>query len=548
MFQFVGANTTNPSVRLLRAFYYASERERGPAAKDKMIHALGNLASLCPASSVRCLAVRACERYRFCTGNNFDPASRRAAAGTLRTIAVRASNVFGEGGRSDVWCSLVLPVAYLGRKDSDSQVASMWQEVWDEGGSVVSASDPFRSSFGTQLEETLLPSLVDEAILALEDVSWERRGAGASAVQDLCQVGVLAPIPRSVQEPTKYDTAILLRAQIRAKASCRALQHCLTLATKPRLWNGKSELLKAITSITSKWSYALASCDQTTYGISILGWDNPEEPCPWLPLTISPGKFECDLCVNDGWFNKVKNDQPEEQPEILLSDDKDVSNSDDRATIDFQQCDVFLKEEGEHITPFPVEKFDTYGTVTFTGLCRFLLEQAIPSFRNLDVSTVSDESLVYRTTAFLCFRDLLSTTMPSFSEIRIELYNMSSPILLEMIGGCLAVKEIEKKYPPVLISRAINCIETLLWDGVGLLEGHSQAICVNFSPRSCLALLKEVGGVKQPAWTVREAVAQCIAQFVRLCDKPSIQDHFVVLQMVDAARIALNDRKFWKVR
>lgn len=69
-FKFSGTSTTNPTVRLLRALYFASERERGSGARGKMAHALGNLAELAPGSSVRQLALRACERYKLATGSN----------------------------------------------------------------------------------------------------------------------------------------------------------------------------------------------------------------------------------------------------------------------------------------------------------------------------------------------------------------------------------------------------------------------------------------------------------------------------------------------
>ena len=71
-FKFSGNSASNPTVRLLRALYYASERERGTGAKDKMSHALGNLAALAPGSSVRALAVRLCERYNTAVGGTND--------------------------------------------------------------------------------------------------------------------------------------------------------------------------------------------------------------------------------------------------------------------------------------------------------------------------------------------------------------------------------------------------------------------------------------------------------------------------------------------
>jgi proteasome component ECM29 len=55
-FIFSGQSTANPSVRLFRALYLASERERGAASKDRMTHALGSLAELVPGKAVRTLA------------------------------------------------------------------------------------------------------------------------------------------------------------------------------------------------------------------------------------------------------------------------------------------------------------------------------------------------------------------------------------------------------------------------------------------------------------------------------------------------------------
>ena len=52
-FKFSGSSNTNPTVRLLRALHFASERERGSAAQDRLIHALGSVANLAPNSTVR---------------------------------------------------------------------------------------------------------------------------------------------------------------------------------------------------------------------------------------------------------------------------------------------------------------------------------------------------------------------------------------------------------------------------------------------------------------------------------------------------------------
>jgi proteasome component ECM29 len=128
-FKFTGSNSTNPAVGLLRGFFHGAERESGAGARSKMAHAFGSLASLCPGSSVRSLALRACDNYNSATGANHDPAIRLAAAIALRSIAVRAQNQFSDGGNNDVWCKRVLPVSYLGMRDSDKMVAQLWKEV-----------------------------------------------------------------------------------------------------------------------------------------------------------------------------------------------------------------------------------------------------------------------------------------------------------------------------------------------------------------------------------------------------------------------------------
>eukprot|EP00593_Proboscia_inermis_P013326 CAMPEP_0171316224 /NCGR_PEP_ID=MMETSP0816-20121228/71242_1 /TAXON_ID=420281 /ORGANISM="Proboscia inermis, Strain CCAP1064/1" /LENGTH=43 /DNA_ID= /DNA_START= /DNA_END= /DNA_ORIENTATION= len=43
-----------------------------------MAHALGSIAALAPGSSVRSLAIRACEKYNRSTGSNNDLAARKA--------------------------------------------------------------------------------------------------------------------------------------------------------------------------------------------------------------------------------------------------------------------------------------------------------------------------------------------------------------------------------------------------------------------------------------------------------------------------------------
>lgn len=243
----VFTGSKNSSVQLLRAIYYVSERERSNSAKIKMVHALGNLAVLCPGPSVRSLALRACNRYTLATGNSFDPLSRKTAALTLRAIAVRASNHFTDGGKSDIWRRKVLPVAFLGRKDEDEKIASAWKEVWDEGGSAVLATSTGPGQevlFGTTLEEQILSRLIEECVGGLRDVSWSRRVSGASAIEDLSAANILAPLAM-MGEAEDQTTNRILRARKRAEASRVALCECVRLVKKPRIWSGKATVVKA---------------------------------------------------------------------------------------------------------------------------------------------------------------------------------------------------------------------------------------------------------------------------------------------------------------
>ena len=341
----------------------------------------------------------------------------------------------------------------------------------------------------------------------------------------------------------------MLRARSRAKASSTALQECVLLLTKPRLWKGKVEVLKAATQLASKWAAAEASKDNEADGKALFGWSEHGKPCPWLPLAIAPGDFVDDLCAGDGWFSKTKvesDSSPEEPGGTPLFDGKDDDANDDQAQIDFEHCDDILEETEDAQPTDDVRAGETtHSAVTFTGFCRFLIDQAVPSSRS-QTATASEELLPYRTTAFRCFRDLVNSLPPACAEQRIEVYKRLSPTLLQIFGQGSFDKDVDKREPPVLTAGAINCIEALFWDGIGSSADDDAVDCAD--PNELTGILKEAGGKLQPAWTVREAAAQCLAQLALKCNDESIRRHIVVSQMVDSARQALTDRKFWRVR
>jgi proteasome component ECM29 len=230
------------TAQLIKALYLASEREFGDGAKQKMVQALGNLAALSPGPTVRLLAIRACKRYNTCTGNSFDEEAQKVAAAVVRAIAVKASAHMKQGGEKDVWRTIVLPTAFLGRKDENTRIAELWDDVWKEAGHSVMDAASGRESFGTLLEEQLLPEVVSAIIAALQDVAWSRRVAAASAISELSSLGVLSPLRQHASDSAKASTE---RLKQRTSASKRILEQCVGLLKKQRIWTGKSKVMKA---------------------------------------------------------------------------------------------------------------------------------------------------------------------------------------------------------------------------------------------------------------------------------------------------------------
>ena len=545
-FQFSGTSNTNPSVRLLRALYFASERERGQTS-SKMTTALGALAAHCPGSSVRILAMKACEKYQFSTGNNDDPTSRRASATALRSICVRASNQLLDGGPNDIWFRRVLPVAFLGQKDSDAKITKSWQEVWEEGSIV-----PCEDGFGTTLLEKLLPYLVKESCKALDALAFSRRVAGSAALVDLCAAGVLSPSPRQLV-PSKADVNSMKRAQRRAQASHAALNASLKLLSGSRLWTGKSEVISSAVSIAAKW--ASASIDESLGDKVFLGWEKTGETCPWQPILVAPGKFSNDLFVNDNWFGQM---HEKEEKDLMVDragdEPMDIDSSEVDGKLDIEEdCDKLTENEDDNHNSDAEERIGVeIRIVTFAGLARFLSEQAMP-FRVSRNLTDSDEFLPYRVSAFKGLRDLMTSLIDSPQkgiEQKKEIYARISLKLVSLCdfdGRFIFEDALTKtKEPPVLAARAIDCLAASFWQGIGW-DGE----IIKSGTSSVLELarfLVAAGGPKQSAWTVREASCLCLASLASTCHQNALRDHKVVSTSVECAVESFKDRKFWRVR
>lgn len=563
-FSFPGHGTTNPTVRLLRALYYASEREHGQGARDKMAHALGNLAAISPGQSVRSLALRACERYSGATGNNDDPVARRAAASALRAMAVRASNQLSDGGPRDIWCRRVLPLAFLGQRDTDTKVASLWKEVWEEGGMATHTTDTVNvssSNFGVLMEEKLLPALVTACVEALNDVSWARRVSACTALIELCDQNVLAPVPRSTRSMAQtYSPADLLRSKRRAESSLTALAACIKLMVKPRIWTGKADVVKAATKIASQW---IVVCSENDW--AALGWNETDKACPWMPISESLESFGIDLFVGDAWFEQRHSEmdlddgdgeypgasEGDSELDATMEEGKD-SNENANVKIDFDEGDNILTSDTE--TEQKLNLDDNAGCLSFAGLCKALLEQAFPSSSSQITAALADDVLPYRASCLACLSDLLRilSNIPTMTEsllkYQVDLYRMVAPALLPVVGKEMFAEANEKSSatePPLIIAKSLDCLASAFWKGIGsdVIGNHPEEETVSLS-----GILRSVGGSKQPAWTVRESSVLCAASLASRCSVSCLRKHRLIDNFLESSKHALRDRKFWKVR
>jgi proteasome component ECM29 len=476
-FKFSGVSgTANPSVQLMRALYFAMEREQGQATKDKLCHAFGNIAALCPGKSVRSLAAKACKRYNTSCGNNYDPASRRASALALRAIAVRASDQFADGGPSEIWLRIVLPAAYLGQKDSDEKIASLWTEVWEEGGSVASTSNRLMYS---RLEEKILPELVGQCCTALQDVAWSRRVAAASSLGDLSSV--MAP------------SNIFSHSVRRAEAASQAINGCLHLLVRPRLWLGKSKVVAALVALVASWSVDTK-----------LEWTDDD-----FTLPVDMASNQTDLFSEDAYFTKSDIDQ-------TFAVEMDVEYNEPSApdgAMDNTISDVENEEDDkmESMEENAVSKISQ--PVVLEGVCRWLVAEALTKGGS---DSLSDELLPYRQGCLKGFCRL--------HDRRPSLFAILSPIVSKSLQ--------DDKETPVIVARILDCLGQCWYDRFDKVDEWKSLLTVT----------------PVQAWTVRVATCDCAGQLVEKVDTLELRKHSFVSWTMENVKQAVRDSKYWKSR
>lgn len=523
--KFTGSSTSNPTVRLLRALYYASEREQGSGARRKMTHAFGNLAALAPSASVRSLALRLLRRYERATGANDDPTARTAAAAGLRAISVRASNQFSDGGPKDIWMKRVLPIAYLGR--SDKEAGKLFQEVWDEGGNVANLYN--NNAFAMQLEEKMLSNITVSLISALNDVSWDRRVMACKSLNELCQKNILSPAPKPANIDSYSKDDFRKRELERATSSKGILSVCVNLIVNSRVWTGKSDLIKTTSLIAGNWVSQSSSIEVTPILLDHFIWNDLLKGDSWFEkndINIEPQDNNMDVDTEPSGSN-TDSDEVKKDTTLNVTEDDD-ENSENEENDD--ECDMGVS---------------TSQPITFSGLCRLLLEQGVKPTPLTSGNFYSNDTLPYRAASLVALSKLLKkctdTRMLEYLYKKMAV-SLISTFDLEMFQH----DDDSQKYkvaPSPIIVGSIDCLGSLIWQGIQY-DGKNIFTQVH----SLVKLFLRNCGESQASWTIREASAVATSKLVSNADVLELQKVDVVNSLVLCSSFCADDRKFSQVR
>lgn len=471
-----------------------------------------------------------------------DPTARIASAAALRAIAVRASNQFSDGGSNNVWMRVVLPLAFMGRNDKECE--SSFREVWDEGGQVANCSES--TLFAMSLEEKILPHLTKSLIEALNEVSWNRRVIACLSLNELCTKNILTPTPKTGSHDSYSKDDLMQRDLIRSESSLRILRSCLQLILKSRVWDGKSDLVRAIATIASKW---------TTFSFEDCSQQLNNEKAMLCPILFKHDFEWSELFVGDSWFSQRNNNHS-----IVLEDgdieDKTMTsisklNDEDDSPTSLTERNDLLEEDNDHESENDDYQCDDAevampASISFAGLCRVLLEEGV-SPESRKSKFYSNESLHYRAAAL----DSLSTLLKTEDNIQEldQLYVKMAPLLISTITGYEEIypsstaMEAFDNIPPLIVARALDCIGSLIWKDM-MYDNENIYTDVQL----LLQLFSKHCGETQAAWTVREASAIAVSKLAQ-CSSSSIITNLSFLEnIMECSEILLMDKKFYKVR
>jgi hypothetical protein len=498
---------------LLRLFFDGVFVERGgKAAQDKMVGAFGSLAALSSGQTVRSLAAIATKRYKQSHGLNDDASTRTAAAIVLRSIAVKASFHFADGGNNDIWCRKVLPIAFIGMRDTEKAASGLWKEVWEDGGASVNLHA--NEDDGNTLEERLLGSLVNECVKALGDLAWSRRVTGAIALEYLAEKEMLAPPTRQLDGTISQSSQ--RRALKRAQLSSMALRALVELVRKSRLWTGKHHVVVAAVKIARQWvTFAVDSTVSKGFGVSDshpISYGDLSKPC-------------FDLFHGDSFF---ENETIEEEPE-------DESAS--------AETDMDVDESDSPVEDCSPDILSTTPPLTIPGFCRLILGEGFPS--KAATKAVPDDEVLPHRAAVLQSLLLLEQSIPCVKDLDIRLRQRIFAIVGPPLLSTFRCKE--TKESPLIIGRCLECFTATFWKPMNFQEieeldfgGEYENLMDVVSWNADLT--------KQPAWTIREASCHCAAKVASSACIETFRSRLVLTRLIEIAKVGLKDRKFYKVR
>jgi len=344
-------------------------------------------------------------------------------------------------------------------------------------------------------------------VKALEDKSWSRRVTGAVALTSLADKDILGPPPCSLDG--QYSLSLQARARKRAKASRTALSSLVQLMSRNRIWTGKHEVVRATVQLSKVWVPFAA----TKEAEALLG-----EP-GLAPVSFGDSISEKDLFLNDSFFGTkdLETDQTEDE-----SDNDDVTPLSER----------FLTGE--------------IPTLALLGICRQLLKQSFPQ-KSAARSVPEEEVLPYRSNALKCLEILLKSLPDTefSSHLRKRIFSYLTPKLFKVFGH-ETINQPSPKESPLIIARSILCFASCLWsrmefqDIEKVTRIESSALLQIFSFHADFS--------RQSAWTVREAATKGASKLAQCADSNTLQRRQTISSLVDIARLASKDRKFWKVR
>jgi len=486
----------------------------------------------------------------------------------MRAIAVRASNQFADGGSNDIWNRRVLPLAYIASHEigqKDDKIGSLWKEVWDEGGQVTNSSTKTEHAFGVNLQEKLLPYIINSLIDALNDVSWHRRVMACTTLSELADMNILSPPPLSLGKKEVVTNETMLRAKRRAQASNKILATCTSLLVKSRVWDGKAALVTMMAKIASKWIGFQIHDKQSTSNILGIEFEQ-SRICPWIPIVRQSDSWN-DLFLHDRWFDIkskeiVTEDETEVDQTIIDGSTNKGLKKVDTERLDFAEEKKLFEDESKNDSSHntskdEIDEKNESQSLTFSGLCRALLEQGISLSKKTNSTFYSSESLVFRAAALKSLSQLLESFQEENSgnpECKKEfLYQKMSPILLSIIEGNEKFMkqdrniEISKKkpIPPLIIARSIECLSSSMWQGMQETSDNKN-IFANTS--NLVKLFLHNCGPSQSAWTVRAASGLAAANLSLNAHSSSLRKIETIENLLTCTSLCQKDRRFWKVR